>query len=74
MSQAIQNTDAWILRQFDAASKPLRPLPAGPELTNLMGHVAAPFFQRLLRNGHSKADAASLLQATFQHNPPKEST
>lgn len=65
----IQDTDAFILREFDEATAPIRELPKGHELTARMGEIGAPFYARLKDNGHTPSEAIALLRATFQHNP-----
>ena len=60
MTQRIQDTDAYIMMEAARASAAN---PKGPQ-------VLKPHFARLVANGHSPQDAASLLQAAIQ--PRKE--
>lgn len=69
MPQALQDTDACILMQFDAATEPLRHLPNGQELNAGMLDIGKPYLARLLNNGHQLVDALGLLRATFRHTP-----
>jgi hypothetical protein len=65
MAQRIQDTDFFILREFEAAAAHLRGCPVDQALQRNMLGIATPFVNRLLANGHSRFDAIDLLRAVF---------
>jgi hypothetical protein len=65
MQQPIQNTDAYIMMQAAAALEPFKGKPMTPELATSMREAVRPHADRLLRNGHSKRDAISLIAAVW---------
>jgi hypothetical protein len=65
MAQRIQDTDFFILREFEAAVAHLRGCPVSVALKQDMLAIGAPFLNRLLANGHSRFDAIDLMRAVF---------
>jgi len=68
MTQRLQDTDFFILREFDAATQDIV-WPAPKELGPAYMERTRPFFERLLANGHSRFDAADLLRMTLDARP-----
>ena len=66
MPQAIQNTDAFILMEFGAASKPLKALPQTPENLAKIKKAGEPTVKKLRRNGHTLATCIDLMKAVWQ--------
>lgn len=65
MPQAIQNTDAAVLMQFAAASKPLKGLQQTPEVLAKIKEAGTPTVAQLKRNGHTLADCIDLMKAVW---------
>lgn len=65
MAQRIQDTDFFILREFEAAVAHLRGCPVSVALKQDMLAIGTPFLNRLLANGHSRFDAIDLMRAVF---------
>jgi hypothetical protein len=65
MQQPIQNTDAYLLMQCATDLQPLKGQPMTPELKKKLTAAAKPHADALLRNGHSKAGAISLIAAVW---------
>jgi hypothetical protein len=66
MPQPIQNTDAYVMMQLGADLKPFVGKQMTHELQQQLKAAARPHADRLLRNGHSKADAVSLVAAVWK--------
>jgi hypothetical protein len=65
MPQPIQNTDAYIMMQCGRDLQPLKGQPMTPELKKKLTAAAKPHADALLRNGHSKAAAISLIATVW---------
>jgi hypothetical protein len=63
--QRMQDMDAYILMEFRKNVKHLMGRPKDASWMLEMKKTAQPFFDRLLRNGHDRRDAAGLLQSAF---------
>lgn len=66
MPQPVQNTDAYIMMQAARDLEPYKGLPMTPELQKKMRDVARPHADKLLLNGHSQADAISLIGSVWK--------
>lgn len=67
MRQRLQDTDAFIMMEFDRAASHLKGRPVNKELQLEMAQIAKPFIERLMLNGHSWVDAVDLLRAKFNY-------
>lgn len=65
MKQRLQDTDFFILKEFEEACKPLVQVPCTPEVQAEMAKRGKPFLERLKRNGHSIQDCADLMYMTL---------
>jgi hypothetical protein len=66
MPQAIQNTDAFVLMEFGAASKPLKALPQTPETLAKIKKVGDPTVKKLRRNGHTLPACIDLMMSVWK--------
>lgn len=66
MPQPIQNTDAYVMMQLGRDLEVFKGKPITPEIQKQLQAAARPHADALLRNGHSKADAISLVAAVWK--------
>jgi hypothetical protein len=65
MSQALRDTDAYILSQFHDKLKHLKGVQPTKEVQAEAARLGKPFLDALRRNGHSLQDCADMMRATM---------
>lgn len=66
MPQPIQNTDAYLMMETARVLQPFKGQPMTPEMQKQMRDAVRPHADALLRNGHSQADAISLIGSVWK--------
>jgi len=72
MSQAIQNTDAYILMTFGDAVLPLKGQQQTPEVLQELRKHGVQAVARLKNNGHSLADCIDLMREVWRLPKPTQ--
>lgn len=65
MAQNLQDTDAYILREFAQVCPRIKRMLTPAARRAGLEHYVPPFHVRLMANGHSRYDAAALLRAVY---------
>jgi hypothetical protein len=64
--QRFQDTDGYIVIEFRRATKHLGGQTLTDAVKRQVGILCLPYFDRLLKNGHTRVTAARMLQTAFE--------